>query len=228
MPEAIALRDAQKGRSLKYCDGNWIADPAKPWKIKASVSGWPQGRSRPTLPDGGAGWRESWSHEFSLDSLISSSSGMPLKWSLSQSSISVNEGPSTFNRGVVWSIADNNKYDFGQARQFAESSWSFGLLATSECTGCNVKFVVSVSVSLQIPMSQFGAIYGDSVLFDTLYCSAYSPCVASGGASWSSPATARTMSISSSQSYGYSNNFGAYLGISAVSPNANDSFTFEF
>lgn len=228
LSEALDLRESQKGKSLKYCDGSWIADPAKPWKITAHVAGWPQGFSRPTFPDGGAYWKESWSHGFALDAIVASNSGMPLKWSLSQSSVSVTEGGSIFARGVAWSIADNSAYADGQARQFVESNLAFGLPATSACTGCDVKFVLDVSVTLRIPMLQFGASYGDTVLVDTVYCgTAYSPCVSGSGSSWTSPATRRTMTVTSSAGYGYGVAFNPYIGTVVSVPNVNDSFTFE-
>lgn len=227
--EASSIREQQKGRSLKYCDGTWIADPSKPWKIKANVAGWPQGFSRPPAPDGGQYWQEAWSHEVVLDSLVSSAAGMPLMWSLSGSASVSAQGSFVFNRGVQAAITDNNAHASGEQPTnggFIGSGayWP----ATTACSGCDTKFIFDVSVTLRIPLGQFGDSYGDTVLNDTVYCDrAYSPCISNSGSKWTSPATRRTMVYTTSAGYGYTIATNPYPGVIIESPNANDSFEFE-
>jgi len=230
LSDATDLRDAQKGRSLKFCDGNWIADPSKPWKVTANVAGWPQGLSRPSYRGGESlhqYWQESWSHETVLDSLVRSSTGMPLIWSLSSSSSVSQEGGFIFGRGVQATLTDNNAHTDNRPPENGDfigsgSQWP----DTTACSsGCEVKYLFNVSVTLRIPLSQYGL--GTVVLTDTVYCDrVYSPCISSGGSSWTSPATRRNMVITSSSGDRVTS-FSPYLGIIVHVPNENDSFTFE-
>jgi len=221
LSEATDLREAQKGRSLKFCDGNWIADPSRPWKVTANVAGWPQGLSRPSYS--GGYWQESWSHETVLDSLVRSSTGMPLIWSLSSSSSVSQEGGFIFGRGVQATLTDNNAHTDNRPPENGDfigsgSQWP----DTTACSsGCEVKYLFNVSVTLRIPLSQYGL--GTVVLTDTVHCDrVYSPCISSGGSSWTSPATRRNMVVTTA-----TGNFDPYLGVIVHVPNENDSFTFE-
>lgn len=221
--EASAIREQQKGRSLKYCDGTWIADPGKPWKMKANVAGWPQGLGQPPLL--GQYWQEAWSHEFVLDSLVSSAAGMPLMWSLSASSSVATEGIFSFRGFFQATITDNNAHASGEVPAnggFIGSGSNWPEVAA--CSGCDTRYFLSVFATLSVRLDQYDAAGGNTLINDTVYCDrAYSPGVSGSGVKWTLMATRRTMAYSTS-----TGNYSPYIGNTVFAPNAGDNFTFEF